>query len=315
MVNKYQSPLLKALKFISCNGAKTCQFHNGIIYSEKNGIVLSYAIDEFIDGTFYIEDLKKTLDNLGPNIAFTQLDKFLQANNDELKITLNNINIYDILVNDFFTENSLDGSDFVQDLLILQPIPCNKGNNILTSVNFNNSLISTTNKKIILQVLTDFNFGEDINFNINKEVLNTLKRIKPKQTFVKTSNTKLQFIFDEKSKMCFEILQPEDFDYNSFFEIESLFENNLEFNSAISQLSPFLKEKLILENNEIYCEMAKYTCSNFNVDSIYKFYAEEMKQILICDDFEFAFDNTKFIFRNEKIRGVVSCYFEENEND
>jgi hypothetical protein len=91
-MSKFESKLVKALKFVSLNGAKNCKFEDKSVASLCNDVYLSHYVDEDIAISVDIAYLLKAIDMFGSSFSITQFVKNLQIGDSEFKISCENKN-------------------------------------------------------------------------------------------------------------------------------------------------------------------------------------------------------------------------------
>ena len=314
MVNKFQSSLYKALKYISLNGAKLCYFDGNKIYSSHNDVILCHEIEQDLTGCFNIEILMKALDKFGESVTWIELKEILQLKNNNLQINIQNDESYSIHMPMVERMNWKDAESFIESIQMLHKVPTKSGESLLTSFHCSGNTLWVTNRRCILESWHGLNLPK---FSFSRECGQTIFKIKPRISEICVIDKHVIFKFNDICYLSSSLIKVDEFDHQQFFETENELSVNDELKNGLNEVLYCHGETIEFSSNRLSSGP-----SNYNIDlsiTTISFYSEEMKYFCKYGDY-FTIDEERFIFANEEntFRGVVSKFYdgkEEDEND
>jgi hypothetical protein len=306
-MSKFQSLLLKAVKFVSLSGAKQCCFKNGFVSSYFDGVYLEHPIEENLDVSVNINYFCKAIEAMGSSVAFTEIINNLHIHNDQLKVTCAGDDCnYEF---DHSKELTICTPEpIIEAIKILADLPSKKKNrnqqvNYISM--FRYSMLAT-DSFCVVETWHGLDLPQGM---ISPQVAKILRKMKQPCESINVSNESLTFRFAQGLMQSQILPLP-----NKKIHISDYFEETYEccplldtHKDAIRQILPFAGDCISITTEEISsCNengKVSFPCEfPFAGDFINRgFY-------LLLSANEFSIQNCNLVFFGDTLRGCISEY-------
>jgi len=318
-MSKFESKLVKALKFVSLNGAKNCKFEDKSVASLCNDVYLSHYVDEDIDISVDIAYLLKAIDIFGSSFSITQFVENLQIGDSEFKISCENKNSGI----DWFPYGDIQRCDETESIikgikLLSSLIPKKKDEKIyVNGILFTDyQTMIATNRRCMLEFWHGENFPTGL---LLLPAVSVIKRIKAHITSIKTTNDIVSSLavfanddFFLQAKIHPVTIPKRYLDVFSDVERKPF---TFEQKQAINKILPFSGESIIVSLSNVSSISdsghVQFDCE-FEFEG--EFYAQEMTYL---NNAEYANvdSNGNLMFFNDELRGCISKFHSEDAYD
>ena len=296
---KQLSKLQKALSFVALSGAKECHFCDGMLYSIHENVIMEHRVDEQLNLSVGIKSFQAALKGVGENHALIEAEGSLQIKSDSLRFDL--ATSPTIPIPEIQIDMMIPGH--AEILLALQAVSLlpkkTEDPRTLQIYSTGDSFVAS-NRRAILEAW--HGMGIPIGC-LPAHALKALNKIKEVCTGIGWNNQYLVFKFED-SRLIIPCIFGEWIDYEPFFDLEPIHKADHEIKNALNEILPFCYNVVTFKNDEIsFFDVVRFLEWEYIGECDY--YAEEMRYFIYYGEC-FNYDNRKFLFYGDGIRGVIS---------